>query len=292
MNTSTKLALGIISVFAILAIIFVCTVYGRNDYCPAWNVSIDNDITLSFVSVLGVIITPAVTMITAVLYYSSLLEQRKQNFDNKWQNMLETQLKIRETQEVPFEWLNKNWENTKITIKGYRCMVMAYILYRDLVEVIQTKCDYTCRDTLIREFNEAEQILLDIDEEYRIEQEYLMRYNPKEYKKQLDKADDNRRKAIIGNLFNITGEENGDAHLLAFEFVYKKYFSKTSTYFTHFVSLLRFIERQKEYYSLVDIEDCIKNLCDNLSYCEIELILQYAEYIPKNKELITKYIQL
>lgn len=291
MNKHIKWIIGI-TIFALAAIIFVCVVYGRNGFCLAWEVSINNDTTLSFVGVLGVIITPAVTMITALLYYSSLLEQRKQNFDNKWQNMLETQLHIRDTQDIHFEWLDNKWERINIPMQGYRCIIMATMLYRNLTQAIQNKHNYTNQNELVREYEESEQILLDFDEEYRLEQEYLRCYNFKEYKKQLDRAISNRRVAITGHLFNIQGDEDSDVKLLAFEKMYKKCFLQTSTYFTHIVSLLRFLERQLLNYSSSEIKECAQNLCDNLTYCEKELLLQYAEYNPKNKELITKYIKL
>ena len=108
MNNKSKTYLWCIAIFILTLIIFVCIIYYRQDYCLAWNISIDHDATLSFVGVLGIILTPVVTIITAVLYYSSLLEQRKQNFDNKWQSMLETQLHIRDTQEIHFEWIDNS----------------------------------------------------------------------------------------------------------------------------------------------------------------------------------------
>jgi hypothetical protein len=242
--------------------------------------------------VLGIILTPVVTIITAVLYYSSLLEQRKQNFDNKWQSMLETQLHIRDTQEIHFEWIDNSWEKIHINMKGYRCIIMATMLYRNLTIAIQNKQDYTNRDDLIRIYDESEQILLDFDEMYRVEQEFLRYYNLKEYKKQQERAHSNRKVAMIGHLFNIMGDEKGIAHLLAFELIYKKYFWQSSTYFTHIMSLLRFLDRQVAYYAEEEIQECAKHLCDNLTYCEKELLLQYAEYKPNNKKIINRYIKL
>lgn len=292
MNTIIKWGIIILSICATLAIIFVCAVYGRNDFCLAWNVAIDNDATLSFVGVLGVILTPVVTIITAMLYYSSLLEQRKQNFDNKWQSMLETQLHIRDTQKIHFEWIDNNWEKTHITMKGYRCIIMATMLYRNLTQAIRNKQDYTDRDYLMSIYDESEQILFDYDEVYRVEQEHLRYYNPKEYKKQQDKACYERKVAMIGHLFSIMGDESGNANLLAFELIYKKYFWQSSTYFTHTMSLLRFLDRQVAYYSEEEIQECAKHLSDNLTYCEKELLLQYAEYQPNNKKIINQYIKL
>lgn len=292
MNNKSKTYLWCIAIFILTLIIFVCIIYYRQDYCLAWNISIDHDATLSFVGVLGIILTPVVTIITAVLYYSSLLEQRKQNFDNKWQSMLETQLHIRDTQKIHFEWIDNNWEKTHITMKGYRCIIMATMLYRNLTQAIRNKQDYTDRDYLMRTYDESEQILFDSDEVYRVEQEYLRYYNPKEYKKQQDKAHSNRKVAMIGHLFNIMGDEKGNAHLLAFELIYKKYFWQSSTYFTHIMSLLRFLDRQVAYYAEEEIQECAKHLCDNLTYCEKELLLQYAEYKPNNKKIINRYIKL
>lgn len=292
MNNKSKTYLWCIAIFILTLIIFVCIIYYRQDYCLAWNISIDHDATLSFVGVLGIILTPVVTIITAVLYYSSLLEQRKQNFDNKWQSMLETQLHIRDTQEIHFEWIDNSWEKIHINMKGYRCIIMATMLYRNLTIAIQNKQDYTNRDDLIRIYDESEQILLDFDEMYRVEQEYLRYYNLKEYKKQQERAHSNRKVAMIGHLFNIMGDEKGNAHLLAFELIYKKYFWQSSTYFTHIMSLLRFLDRQVAYYAEEEIQECAKHLCDNLTYCEKELLLQYAEYKPNNKKIINRYIKL
>lgn len=292
MNNKSKTYLWCIAIFILTLIIFVCIIYYRQDYCLAWNISIDHDATLSFVGVLGIILTPVVTIITAVLYYSSLLEQRKQNFDNKWQSMLETQLHIRDTQEIHFEWIDNSWEKIHINMKGYRCIIMATMLYRNLTIAIQNKQDYTNRDDLIRIYDESEQILLDFDEMYRVEQEYLRYYNLKEYKKQQERAHSNRKVAMIGHLFNIMGDEKGNAHLLAFELIYKKYFWQSSTYFTHIMSLLRFLNRQVAYYAEEEIQECAKHLCDNLTYCEKELLLQYAEYKPNNKKIINRYIKL
>lgn len=292
MNNKSKTYLWCIAIFILTLIIFVCIIYYRQDYCLAWNISIDHDATLSFVGVLGIILTPVVTIITAVLYYSSLLEQRKQNFDNKWQSMLETQLHIRDTQEIHFEWIDNSWEKIHINMKGYRCIIMATMLYRNLTIAIQNKQDYTNRGDLIRIYDESEQILLDFDEMYRVEQEYLRYYNLKEYKKQQERAHSNRKVAMIGHLFNIMGDEKGNAHLLAFELIYKKYFWQSSTYFTHIMSLLRFLDRQVAYYAEEEIQECAKHLCDNLTYCEKELLLQYAEYKPNNKNIINRYIKL
>ena len=292
MDNKSKTYLWCIAIFILTLIIFVCIIYYRQDYCLAWNISIDHDATLSFVGVLGVILTPVVTIITAMLYYSSLLEQRKQNFDNKWQSMLETQLHIRDTQEIHFEWIDNSWEKIHITMKGYRCIIMATMLYRNLTIAIQNKQDYTNRDDLIRIYDESKQILLDFDDVYRVEQEYLRCYNPEEYRKQEDRACSERKVAMIGHLFNIIGNEAGNAHLLAFELIYKKYFWQSSTYFTHIMSLLRFLDRQVAYYAEEEIQECAKHLCDNLTYCEKELLLQYAEYKPNNKKIINRYIKL
>lgn len=292
MNNKSKTYLWCIAIFILALLIFVCIIYYRQDYCLAWNISIDHDATLSFVGVLGAILTPVVTIITAMLYYSSLLEQRKQNFDNKWQSMLATQLHIRDTQEIHFEWIDNSWEKTHITMKGYKCIIMATMLYRNLTQAILNKQDYTNRDDLIRIYDESEQILLDFDEEYRVEQEYLRCYNPEEYRKQQDRACSERKVAMIGHLFNIIGNETGNAHLLAFELIYKRYFWQSSTYFTHIMSLLRFLDRQVAYYSEEEIQECARHLCDNLTYCEKELLLQYAEYKPNNKKIINRYIKL
>ena len=185
-----------------------------------------------------------------------------------------------------FKLLNNRWKEVTILIEGYRCMIMTDILYRDLTQAIQSKYNYTDRDNLKHEHDETEAILREMDEEYRLEQEYLMRYNPKEYKRQMDDASYKRRISMVGNLFNIQGTEVGDAKLLAFEMIYKKYFSQTSTYFTHIVSLLVFLERQSYNYSSSEIKECAQNLCDNLTYCEKELLLQYAEYHPNSKKII------
>lgn len=281
----------LILLVVVISIILVGCLYVRKGYCLAWDVDLDYVATDTFVGILALICTNAVALITAILYYSSLKEQQKQTFNSQWQGMLERQLKIRDEQKVNFKLLNNRWKEVTILIEGYRCMIMTDILYRDLTQAIQSKYNYTDRDNLKHEHDETEAILREMDEEYRLEQEYLMRYNPKEYKRQMDDASYKRRISMVGNLFNIQGTEVGDAKLLAFEMIYKKYFSQTSTYFTHIVSLLVFLERQSYNYSSSEIKECAQNLCDNLTYCEKELLLQYAEYHPNSKKIINQYIK-
>ena len=54
----------------VLFLVFITFVIYSFDYCIAWNMEIDHDATLSFVEILGVILTPAA-------FYVNMQEKRK-----------------------------------------------------------------------------------------------------------------------------------------------------------------------------------------------------------------------
>jgi len=288
MTKSAKYTIVSVIIFAIILMGIVIFIY-KNDYCLALKVRIDHNATLSFVGVIGMILTPAVGVITAILYYSSLREQQKQNFDMKWQHLLETQLKIRDSQEIAFKVLDNNWNDKIKHLRGYQCMLMAWMLYKDLIAVLRLKENCLNREKL-QELEDNYYNSLTMDDNYQTEMEYLRQYEPKEYMKVLSENKRKQRMIMTGNIFGISGDEKDDPNELAFRLVYDKYFSRASTYFSHIISMLRFLDRYEELYSKSVAKECLQNLKDNLTYCEWELLMQYAEYDTINKALITKYI--
>ena len=288
MTKSAKYTIIFVTIIAIILIGIIIFIY-KNDYCLAFKVRIDHNATLSFVGLIGVILTPAVGIITAILYYSSLREQQKQNFDIGWQNLLQTQLNIRDAQEIDFKILDNNWNDKVKHIRGYQCMLMTWMLYKDLIALLQLKENCLDKEKL-QALKDNYYNSLIMDDNYQTEMEYLRQYEPKEYIKVLSENKRKQRMIMTGNIFGISGDEKDNPNELAFRLVFDKYFSKTSTYFSHIISMLRFLDRNVESYGKDKIMECIQHLKDNLTSCEWELLSQYAEYDSQNKRLITKYI--
>lgn len=289
MNNRHKCIIGWIAVITTILVITILFVYWKNGFCIAWNVDINHEVTSSFANLLGAILTPAIGIITAIIYYSTLQEQRKQNFEDKWQNILETQLKIRDSQEIDFKVLDNNWNDKIKHLRGYQCMLMAWMLYKDLIAVLRLKENCLNREKL-QELEDNYYNALELDDSYQTEIEYLRQYEPLEYTKILNESKRKRRMIMTGNIFGISGDEKDDPNELAFRLVFDTYFSRASTYFSHIISMLRFLDRNLESYGKDKIRECIQYLKDNLNSCEWELIMQYAEYDTNNKALVTKYI--
>ena len=191
---------GIIGV-SLLMIISIIVVYSFN-YSIAWQNDIDHNATSSFVDMLSLIITPAVTLISVILYYSSLKEQQKQNklimeqqFDDKWQNLLSAHLKIRDEQQIKFEIIKWTKEQ-KILLNGHLCFVALIERYARLKEAIEMNINFGDLYQVIAfwenycEENSNDWIILEQQDpiEYQKEMEIIRRKNQVDY---------------VGSLFNI-----------------------------------------------------------------------------------------
>ena len=68
-----------ISAVSVLSIVITCIIYGVNGVIPAFSISVDSDLTISFFTVIAAILTPTIAFISALLYYDTLMEQKRQN---------------------------------------------------------------------------------------------------------------------------------------------------------------------------------------------------------------------
>ena len=284
-----KKCIWFIIVISLLMIIFVSIVYSFN-YSIAWQKDIDHDATLSFVEIIGVILTPAVTIISTILYYSSLKEQRKQNkllmeqqFDDKWQNLLSAHLKIRDEQQIKFEVLEKYNEN-KILLNGHFVFVALVERYLKLKEAINMNKTFM-------DLNEMIVYWKDYCGENSVHWSIIEQQNPIRYKKEMEDVSERKQIDYVGYLFEIKKDMNvEDVSKKAFELIYDKYLTRSSIYLAHFCSLLKFLERNKDIYSN-KIKECVDSLEAVLTESEKSIILLYADYDIKNGELIRKYIK-
>lgn len=276
-------------IIVISLFVFVFIIYSF-DYCIAWHKNIDHNATLSFVSVLSLIITPTVTLISVILYFLSLKEQRKQNklvmdqqFYDKWQSLLNAHLRIRDEQQITFEIIEKNKES-KILLHGHFCFDALKERYLKLKEVIDVNENfsgfYQIIENKINYCEEMSQYWVTLEQ-----CDYI------KYKKEMENFDENIQIKYVGYLFNIKKDMNiENSSKKAFELVYDRYLSRSSIYLTHFCSLLKFLQRNENIY--VDkITECIDSLMAILTESEKFIILLYADYDIENGKFIHKYIK-
>ena len=115
--------------------------------------------------------------------------------------------------------------------------------------------------------------------------------NPIRYKKEMEDVSERKQIDYVGCLFEIKKDMNVEnVSKKAFELIYDKYLTRSSIYLTHFCSLLKFLERNKDIYSN-KIKECVDSLEAVLTESEKSIILLYADYDIKNGELIRKYIK-
>lgn len=284
-----KKYIGVIIGISLLMIISIIVVYSFN-YSIAWQKDIDHDATMSFVGMLSLIITPAVTLISVTLYYSSLKEQQKQNklimeqqFDDKWQSLLSAHLKIRDEQQIEYDVV-KNYKEYSVLLKGHKCFVALWKRYLRLVEAIQGARDYISLDQIFADYdNYSEQM----EEEWKA-MEY---YTPLEYEKEMKNIEETKQIDFVAYLFKVTKDMNdGNPSKKAFELIHDRYLSRSSIYLTHFCSMLKFLQRHENIYG-DKINECVDLLMAILTESEKSIILLYADYDIKNGKIIKKYIK-
>ena len=279
---------GIIGI-SLLAIISIIVVYSFN-YSIAWQKDIDHNATSSFVDMLSLIITPAVTLISVILYYFSLKEQQHQNklimeqqFDDKWQSLLNNHMKIRDEQQIKFEILKWTKEQ-KILLNGHFCFIALIERYARLKDAIELNIDFGDLCQVVAYWEEY-------CEQNSNDWVVMEQNDPIGYEREIEIIRQKNQVDYVGSLFNIKKEMNhGDSSKKAFGLLYDKYLSRSSIYLTHFCSLLKFLQRHENIYS-DKINECVDSLMAILTESEKSIILLYADYDTKNGELIKKYIK-
>lgn len=277
---------AIIVIIAVIGIIITCYIYSSGGYCITWHTSIDNEGTSTFVSILSLIIIPTITLVSVLLYYGTLLEQREQNrllslqdFNARWQNLITQQINIRDNTEIAIPVLDKG-QPTYYQLKGMLCLKGLWVTFERLSKAIETNFDYS----------DWERYEFESEGAFEKIPEWLEHYEPEEYEKCCKEIYAQKQVAYIGYKFNIKG--NGDLEICpqqkAFKLLYERYFLLSSTYFKHICAMLLFLQQNEALYK-DQITDSVTILKQNLCQAELLLIKQYAEYDENNKELIYHY---
>lgn len=293
MNKRTYIILGSVLVICIISIYIVVCIFTHNGYCIAWQTPIDYEGTATFVSILSLIIIPTITLVSVLVYYATLSEQREQNrllqsqhFMEQWQHLVAQQIAIRDNTMLTLPVLHAASPDRQ-TFAGVHCFKKIWMIYIRLVEAIKSKHNYSDWERTEAEY---EGHYMDPTGELAC----MEHYEPEKYAKLRQTDYEKLQVAYVGYRFDIRGDYPSGISPTneAFRLVYERYFRLSSTYYSHLCSMLLYMQRKEQQNELSgeQIGDCITILTNSLCRAELLLIKQYAEYDTKNKELIQNYL--
>lgn len=293
MNKRTYIILGSVLAICIISIYIVVCIFTHNGYCIAWQTPIDYEGTATFVSILSLIIIPTITLVSVLVYYATLSEQREQNrllqsqhFMEQWQHLVAQQIAIRDNTMLTLPVLHAASPDRQ-TFAGVHCFKKIWMIYIRLVEAIKSKHNYSDWERTEAEY---EGHYIDPTGELAC----MEHYEPEKYAKLRQTDYEKLQVAYVGYRFDIRGDYPSGISPTneAFRLVYERYFRLSSTYYSHLCSMLLYMQRKEQQNELSgeQIGDCITILTNSLCRAELLLIKQYAEYDTKNKELIQNYL--
>lgn len=226
-------------------------------------------------------------VVSAIIYFLTLKEQRKQNslllqqrFYEQWQELVRQQLKIRDEMHIVIDVLNNNGP-VKVQINGSTCLNILWSMFLRLQKAIDNNVDYTDWERIESGYDQAVQ---NVPEE-------LEYYDIGKYNNMLLDIDEHRRVAFVGYSFGVTEKETKSKmpSKEALNLIFERYFKGRSTYFTHLCSMMHFLERNEIVYGK-QIQECATILKDNMSAFELGLVRQYSDFDKSNSSLISKYL--
>ena len=228
-----------------------------------------------------------VSVISAIIYFYTLREQRKQNalllqqyFYEQWQELIRQQLKICDEMHVVVDVLN-NDKPDKMLVHGNTSLVRIWIIFLRLQKAIADNNDYSNWELMEADYENA---IHNIPEEL----EYC---DIKRYNETFEDLGETRKVAFVGHVFGVKKQDTKpkNPQQSAFSLIYERYFKGTSTYFTHLCSMLRFLERNQAAYKS-QIDECAQILKDNMSAYELGVVEQYANFDKFNSVILRKYL--
>lgn len=293
MNKRTYIILGSVLAICIISIYIVVCIFTHNGYCIAWQTPIDYEGTATFVSILSLIIIPTITLVSVLVYYATLSEQREQNrllqsqhFMEQWQHLVAQQIAIRDNTMLTLPVLHAASPDRQ-TFAGVHCFKKIWMIYIRLVAAIKSKHNYSDWERTEAEY---EGHYMDPTGELAC----MEHYEPEKYAKLRQTDYEKLQVAYVGYRFDIRGDYPSGISPTneAFRLVYERYFRLSSTYYSHLCSMLLYMQRKEQQNELSgeQIGDCITILTNSLCRAELLLIKQYAEYNKQNKELILNYL--
>jgi len=288
-NKSIKGWIIAISIIAGILVLIAAIVFYSNGYCIAMKKKLDTDITISFFTIISAILVPAVAIISALLYYGALLEQRKQNinlslqhFESQFNEQLKQQCILRDKLYIIHPVLS-NGVHINRRFEGIDAFRQVWLSYRLLLKAIKSGNNYSNWELLQSDYENA---FANVDPDG-----ILQHYSPDELDKQLDELGQKHMESFIGNIFKIDGAQSySNVEFEAFALIYNKFLKTSSLYFSHLCSVLRFVERNFAIYSIdaKQQKEYLQQIIDNLSSVEICIIERYANYDLYNKDLIKR----
>ena len=239
------------------------------------------------------IIIPTITLVSVLVYYATLSEQREQNrllqsqhFMEQWQHLVAQQIAIRDNTMLTLPVLHAASPDRQ-TFAGVHCFKKIWMIYIRLVEAIKSKHNYSDWERTEAEY---EGHYMDPTGELAC----MEHYEPEKYAKLRQTDYEKLQVAYVGYRFDIRGDYPSGISPTneAFRLVYERYFRLSSTYYSHLCSMLLYMQRKEQQNELSgeQIGDCITILTNSLCRAELLLIKQYAEYNKQNKELILNYL--
>ncbi|MBR1808249.1 MAG: hypothetical protein IJ776_02550 [Paludibacteraceae bacterium] len=280
-----------ISAVSVLSIVITCIIYGVNGVIPAFSISVDSDLTISFFTVIAAILTPTIAFISALLYYDTLMEQKRQNvnfslqhFEEQFNNLIERQLKIRDQLYI-IHPIIQNGVLNNVRYQGIEAFKRLWLTYRFLIQAINSRENYYDWEQFEAGYDNAKESL-DPDR-------VLEHFEPKELDKKIEELNLQYHIAMIGHIFNIDGTQQlANTEIEAFRMIYEKFFHASSLYFTHLCSILKFLQHSFNLYSIDSKlqEEYVQRLRDNLSSAEISVIDSYSNYNLCDKQLIRQML--
>lgn len=293
MNKRTYIILGSVLAICIISIYIVVCIFTHNGYCIAWQTPIDYEGTATFVSILSLIIIPTITLVSVLVYYATLSEQREQNrllqsqhFMEQWQHLVAQQIAIRDNTMLTLPIL-QNDSPLPQEFKGVQCFNAIWIMYMRLAKVIDRNENCSNWYATLYEYERT-------FEEPTEESQCMECYDLEKYDRLCKTNFERKRMTYVGYCFDIRGDYPSGISPTneAFRLVYERYFRLSSTYYSHLCSMLLYMQRKEQQNELSgeQIGDCITILTNSLCRAELLLIKQYAEYDTKNKELIQNYL--
>lgn len=275
LSKTSNIAIIIISVVVVLLILGLIFCYSSS-YSIAYKKPIEADITTSFATLLTAILTPAISLISVILYIESIYNQQKETRRAEQRNLqillnqhidklveIRDNLKIKDTVLVD----KNNPIEEKATFCGIKCFEYMEFMFKCLKHAIDKGSEVNEIKETIASYENAIQDIPAVLK-YEDEEEYDKR--KQEYWKSL-------RIDYAAYLFKL--KKNNAFSYNVFALIYERYKKQCENYFSYFNSILKYLEL----FNAEERKDQISIIKSKMTEKEKIIVNEYCTFYNKNE---------